>query len=356
MNIVRNIGLSATLAIACAFATTAASAQTFKISHQWRAETDARDRATRIFVEEVKKEAPELDFRIYPGRSLIQDPVSQLDAMQNGTLDMAVYPLVYGVGKVPQFSITILPGLFRNFDRAVALKGSAYHERLQEIAHENGVHIVTWWWTPGGFATKDTAITDPSSVSGLTMRASDPYFEQMLQHAGASVQAMPSSEVYTALQTGVLDGLLTSSETFVSMRIFEQTGHATVGGENEIFLLLQPLLMSKAAWDTLTPEQKQAFEAGATKSEEFFNGVQEQASQAMIDEFTDAGAEVRQLTDEEYAAWVDLAKSTAWESFQKDVPNGAELIAIAQESLSALGEPAAGSAAEKQTEPAAATK
>lgn len=338
MNFVRKLGLSAAIAMTVAMGSVSVEAQTLKISHQWKAETDARDRAVRIFVEEAKKLAPDLDFRIYPGRSLIQDPISQLDAMQNGTLEMAIYPLVYGVGKIPQFSITILPGLIRSFDRAVALKGSPYHERLQEIAHENGIHIVTWWWTPGGFATKATAIGAPSSVSGLKMRASDPYFEQMLQTAGASVQAMPSSEVYTALQTGVLDGLLTSSETFVSMRIYEQTQHATVGGQNEIFLLLQPLLMSKAAWDKLTPEQKQAFEAAATKSEEFFNGVQTQASQTMVDEFTKAGAEVRQLTDEEYTAWVDLAKSTAWESFQKDVPNGADLIATVQESLAALGE------------------
>ena len=59
------------------------------------------------------------------------------------------------------------------------------------------------------------------------MRVADPYSEVVLQEAGASVQAMPSSEIYTALQTGVLDGLLTSSQSYVSMRIFEQTNHAT---------------------------------------------------------------------------------------------------------------------------------
>lgn len=53
------------------------------------------------------------------------------------------------------------------------------------------------------------------------MRGTDPIYEGMLRAAGTSVQSMPSSEVYSALQSGVLDGLLTSAETFVSMRLYE---------------------------------------------------------------------------------------------------------------------------------------
>lgn len=315
----------------------AAQAQTIKISHQWRAETDARDRAVRVFVKAVNERAPDLKFRIYPGRSLIQDPVAQFDAMQAGTLEMAVYPLVYAVGKVPEFSITILPGLIRSFEQAVALKGSDYHRRLQDICERNGVRLVTWWWTPGGFASKDRAIAGPDTVDGLKMRAADPYFEQVLQSAGASVHAMPSSEIYTALQTGVLDALLTSSESLVSMRIFEQTRHATVGGPNEIFLLIQPLVMSKAAWDKLTPEQKAAFDAAATESEAFFNGVQKEASETTVREFEKAGAKVRELTDGEYDAWASLAEKTAWRSFRENVPGGAELISIVQDSIAKIG-------------------
>jgi TRAP-type C4-dicarboxylate transport system substrate-binding protein len=324
------------LALAGVLAAHGVAAQPLKISHQWRAETDARDRATRVFVAGVKKRVSGMDFRIYPSRSLIQDPVAQFDAMQSGALEMAVYPLVYAVGKVPEFSITVLPGLIRSFDQAVALKNSKYHQALQDIAHKNGIHIVTWWWTPGGFAAKDRAISDPTSVKGMKMRAADPYFEQVLQEAGASVQAMPSSEVYTALQTGILDALLTSSESFVSMRIYEQTKYATVGGRNEIFLLIQPLLMAKSVWDKLTPEQKKAFEEAATESETLFNGVQKEASDVMVREFKKAGASVRELTDAEFDAWAKIAKETAWERFRANVPGGTALIAAVQESIAAL--------------------
>ncbi|UEM04625.1 TRAP transporter substrate-binding protein DctP [Skermanella rosea] len=323
------LALGAALTLSAA----AAGAQTLKISHQWKAQTDARDRAVRVFVEEVGKKAPDLKFRIFPGRSLIQNPVAQFDSLQNNSLEMAIYPLVYAVGKVPEFSITIMPGLVSNLDEAVKLKDSAYHKRLQEIAHANGVHIVTWWWTPGGFASKNREIQGPDTVSGLKMRAADPYFETVLQAAGASVQSMPSTEIYSALQTGVLDGVMTSAESFVSMRIYEQTSNATVGGDNILFMLLQPLIMSKQAWDNLTPDQQKAFEEAATVSEEFFNGLQREADLEMKRAFEEAGADVRPLTDAEFEAWVDLARETAWKKFETEVPNGKELIGLVETSL-----------------------
>jgi TRAP-type C4-dicarboxylate transport system substrate-binding protein len=237
------------------------------------------------------------------------------------------------VGKVPEFSITILPGLIRGFDQAVALKGSAYHKRLQEIAHANGIHIVTWWWTPGGFAAKEREMKGPDSVQGMKMRAADPYFEAMLQEAGASVHAMASTEIYSALQTGVLDGLLTSSESLVSMRIYEQAKNATVGGKNEIFLLIQPLVMAKSAWDKLTPQQQKAFEEAATISEEYFNDEQKKAHADLRKAWEKAGGKVRELTDAEYDAWVTLAKKTAWPKFEAEVKGGKSLVQVVQESV-----------------------
>ncbi|PZP54675.1 MAG: ABC transporter substrate-binding protein, partial [Azospira oryzae] len=244
-----------------------AAAQEIKISHQFKAETDGRDRAARLFVKEVNKRDPSIKFRIYPGQSLGIKPVAQLDALQAGTLEMAVYPMSYAVGKIPEFSIFLMPGVINNLDQAMKLKGTKFHELVQKIAEDNGVHIVTWWWTPGGFATKSREITGPESVKGMSMRAADPTFEAMLKAAGASVTAMASTEIYPALQSGVLDGALTSAESFVSMRLYEQTKHATVGGEYNLWMLMQPLLMSKKAWDALTPAQKKAFQEAADISD-----------------------------------------------------------------------------------------
>ncbi|MCL4746618.1 MAG: TRAP transporter substrate-binding protein DctP, partial [Burkholderiaceae bacterium] len=263
MRLLRTLALAA---IATTLPLTAAFSQEIKISHQWKANVDGRDRAARVFVDEVVKADPGIKFRIYPATSLGIKPVAQLDALQNGTLEMAVFPMSYAVGKAPEFSIIIMPGTVPTLEHAMKLKGTPFHKKLQELAHANGIHIVTWWWTPGGFAAKDRDISGPASVNGMKLRAADPTFEVMLKAAGASVVSMPSTEIYPSLQSGVLSGTLTSAETFVSMRLYEQTRHATVGGYN-LWMLLQPLVMSKQHWDKLSAKQKQVFEAAADKSD-----------------------------------------------------------------------------------------
>lgn len=307
-----------------------AQAQELKLAHQFRANTDGRDRAARLFIAEVTKRDPSIKFRIYPGQSLGIKPVAQLDALQNGTLELAIYPLSYGSGKIPEFSAVILPGTVPNLDEAMRLRGTAFHKKLQEVAERNGVRILTWWWTPGAFAAKDRAIAGPASVAGLKMRAADSTFESMLSAAGASVVSMASSEVYPALQSGVLNAILTSSETFVSLRLYEQTKHATVGGDYNLWMLLQPLLMSKQHWDKLTPAQQKIFEEAAAKSEEFFLGLQREATDKMIDAYRKAGAEVRSMTKAEYDEWVALAAKTAWPDFAAKSADSKELLELLQ--------------------------
>ncbi len=308
-----------------------ALAQEIKISHQWAQGRDARDAATREFVKAVNAKDPSIRFRIYPGRSLISNPVAQLDAMQAGTLEMAVYPLSYAVGKIPEFSITIMPGTVTGLDHALRMKGTPFHKKLNEVAEANGIRVLTWWWTPGGFASKDREIGGPDTVKGLSMRAADPTFEVMLKAAGASVHNMPSTEIYPALQSGVLNSTLTSAETFVSMRIYEQTKHATVGGDYTLWMLLQPLVIAKSAWDKLTPAQQKIFEEAADVSDKWFTENQQDVVGKMKEAFEKAGAKVRPLQKAEYDAWVALAKTTSWPEYEKVAPKGKELLSLIQQ-------------------------
>jgi len=323
----RKVGAALALA---ALSAGAAQAQELKISHQWKANVDGRDRAARVFVEEVTKLDPGIKFRIYPAQSLGIKPVAQLDALQNGTLEMAIFPMSYAVGKAPEFSITIMPGTIANLDHAMRMRGTPFAKKLQEVAHANGIHIVSWWWTPGGFASKEREISGPASVAGMKMRAADPTFETMLKAAGASVVSIPSTEIYPSLQSGVLSATLTSAETFVSMRLYEQTRFATVGG-NDLWMLMQPLVMSKQHWDKLTPKQQQIFEQAAAKSDEFFLGLQREATQKMVDAYVKAGAKVRQLSKGEFDEWVALAKKTSWPEFESKSPAAKELLTLIQQ-------------------------
>ena len=112
------------------------------------------------------------------------------------------------------------------------------------------------------------------------------------------------------------------------MRIYEQTKFATVGGDYTLWWLLQPLVMSKAAWDKLTPAQRKIFEEAADKSDKYFADGQREAVTRMVDAYTKAGAKVRALTKAEFDAWIDLAKKTSWPEFVAKSADAKQLLEL----------------------------
>ena len=293
-----------------------ARAQEIRISHQWAEGTDARDRAARIFAREAEVRAPDLKFRTYPKSSLGIKPGDLLRALQDDKLEMAVYPLVLAADKVPEFSLAGLPALVPNFAAAQALKNSEIYDMLQAIAEENGFRILALLWNPGGFLAKSGGISEPKSVQGLRMRVSDPLFGRMLQAAGASVTTMSSNEIYAAMQSGSLDAVVTTYETILSLKIYEQAKFATVGSPS-LFMGFSPLVMSTAAWKRLLPEQQAAVEEAAALSDAFYETAQRDIERRLVTTLRNAGVAVRQMTREDYLAWLQLAQKTAWADYTR---------------------------------------
>ena len=294
-------------------------ARELRISHQWSADIDARDRAARVFVAEVKKRAPQINFSIHPRSALGIKPIEQFDALVEGRAELAIYPLFYGTKKVPEFSIGLLPGVPANTELASLLKGSEFEEQIQALAMENGVRILTWWWLGGGFASRAQEIAGPESVRDINVRTGDPYFDLMAQAAGADTLSMASTEIAKKMEEGALDAALTSYESLVSFKIYERSKHATLGGYG-IWTSFQPLIMSRAAWEALSPEEQRAFEEAAEVSNAYFVETQRDALRTAVDAFSKAGAKVRELSFEEYADWLTTAKVSSWEEYRKISP------------------------------------
>jgi TRAP-type C4-dicarboxylate transport system substrate-binding protein len=289
----------------------ASEARELKISHQWPEGTDARDRAARIFAKEVQARAPQLTFKIYPRLSLKIEAAKQFDALQSGELDMSVYVPPYAVKKVPEFSLAVLPGLYPSLNAVRGLRGSKLLEHLQSIANKNGVHIVAWWWVPGGFVNTKREIAGPGTVKGLRLRGGDPLFDLMLEKAGAIPVALTSDRLYAAMKSGEIDGTLTSYETFVSTKIYEH-GKFFTSGSPGIWMFLNSLMISKTVWDGLSGPERAAFDAAAQVSEAYFATAQQEAEQRFVEVFTKAGARERRFSREDYLAWLRLAQETAW--------------------------------------------
>ena len=194
-----------------------ASGQEIKIAHQWAEGVDGRDRAAQVFAREAEARATGLKVRVTPGSPL--KPMQMLAALQAGKLDMAVFPLSHAGAKVPEFALAGLPGLVPDLDVARDLKGSPMHTALQALAQAQGIRLLTWCWVPGGFFTKDMQIFGPSSVRGLKMQPANPLFERTLKAAGASVVDLPQTEIAAAMRSDELDAVVTTYESFMSLRL-----------------------------------------------------------------------------------------------------------------------------------------
>jgi TRAP-type C4-dicarboxylate transport system substrate-binding protein len=305
----------------------AAEAQTvLKASHQFPGgKGDARDEMVQIIAREVKAANVGLTIQVYPGASLFK-PNEQWNAMVNGQLDMSSFPLDYASGKVRAFGATLMPGLVRSHDRAARLNDSPFMKDIKARIEKAGVKVLADAWLAGAVASKSGCIRKPEDMKGLKIRSAGPTFAAMWQHAGASIVSIPSNEVYNALQTGVADATDTSTGSFVSFRIYEQVKCITAPGENALWFMYEPVLMSKKRFDSLKKEQQDALLAAGKKSEEFFNQATKGLDDKMVKAFKDHNVEVATLTAAEYDAWIKVAQESSYKQFAEEVPDGKKLI------------------------------
>jgi len=313
-------------ALASVFVLPAMADTTLKASHQWPGgKGDVRDEMVQILAREVAKADVDLKIQVYPGKSLFK-PKEQWGAMVKGQLDISAFPLDYASGRHPQFSATLMPGLVRNHDRALRLNDSDFMADIKKIIDDAGVVVLADAWLAGAFASKKQCITGPDTMKGQVTRAAGPAFEQMLVGAGASIASMPSSEIYTALQTGVLDAANTSSGSFVSYRIYEQVKCLTAPGANALWMMYEPILMSKKSWNKLNEAQQGALKAAGKVAQDYFVGEAKGLDAKLVDAYKKANVEIAEMSAEDYQAWLAIAKQTSYANFAEKVPGGEELI------------------------------
>jgi TRAP-type C4-dicarboxylate transport system substrate-binding protein len=297
-----------------------------KASHQFPGgKGDARDEMVQIIAREAAAANVGLEIQVYPGASLFK-PTEQWNAMVRGQLDISAFPLDYASGRHPQFSATLMPGLVKNHDHALRLNDSPFMQDIKKIISDAGVVVLADAWLAGGFASTKNCVLAPETMKGQVTRAAGPAFEQMLVGAGASVSSMPSSEIYTGLQTGVLDAANTSSGSFVSFRLYEQVKCLTEPGDHALWFMYEPILMSKSSWDNLSEEQQKALMAASEKAEDYMVEQAKLLDQKAVDVFKKAGVEVVKMSAEDAAAWRAIAQDTSYKIFAEEVPGGKELI------------------------------
>src|SRR6266849_2817329 len=315
-----------TAAVLCAFSATSHAQTVLKASHQFPGgKGDARDEMVQIIAREAKAANLGLDVQVYPGASLFK-PNDQWNAMVNGQLDISSFPLDYASGKIGAFSATLMPALVRSHDRAARLNGSPFMKEIKAKIDKAGVVVLADAWLAGAVASKKGCIRKPDDIKGLKVRSAGPTFAAMWQAAGASIVLIPSNEVYTALQTGVAEATDTSTGSFVSFRIYEQVKCITAPGDNALWFMYEPVLMSKKSFDRLNKQQQEVLLKAGKKAEDFFNQATKKLDDEMVDTFKKNNVEVVTMSQPEYDAWLKIAQESSYKEFANEVPDGKKLI------------------------------
>ncbi len=304
-----------------------AGATELRLSHQW-SNKDVRHKVAEIVANEVAAANVDLEIKIFGSKSLFK-PREQYKPLSRGQLDMTVLPLSYAGGQQPAYNLTLMPGLVKNHDHAARLSASPFMKELEAKMAADDVMVLVHGYLAGGFVGKDKCITKPSDVAGLQTRAAGNAFEQMLAGAGASIASMASSEIYNAMQTGVLNAANTSSSSFVSYRIYEQVKCYTPAGDVALWFMYQPLLMNKSAFEGLNAAQQAALLAASANAETYYLAEAKKQDAASVEVFRKAGVEIANMSPEDFAAWRAIAQETSYKKFVSDVSDGQALLDMA---------------------------
>jgi len=316
-------------AAALALAAGPASARELRISHQF-AEGDARHELAVSFAKAVEEKTKgELTFKLFPSSALFK-AAAQYDAMSKGALDLSVFPLAYASGKVPELDITLMPCIITSVEDGMTWRNKEIGKRLEQISQDKGMKILTWLWYAGGIGSRGKPVILPDDSKGLKFRAAGKMFEFMLNQSGASITSMPSSEIYMALQTKVLDACLTSAESFVSYRLYEQLEYLNTPDKYSIWYMAEPIVMSTKTWESLTPAQQKAVEEVGLSLEKKATDISVEANLSVGKVFQEHGVKTHAMTLDEWKTWAKLAKETAWKEFAAKVPGGQELLDLAE--------------------------
>lgn len=308
---------------------------TLRLSHQWPAPTgdepDFRAVVAQDFADQVNEATDgQVTVEVFPNAT-VSEPTEQYDAMMNGSIDASVFPLDYASGRVPQWSITLMPGLVRSHEHAQAWDEAEIGQAVRDSMEENGVIALTNVWNAGAVGAKGPPIITPGDVkSGMAMRAAGSYVERMLEAAGAGITSLPSSEIYTAMQTGVLDAAVTSTGSFASYTLHEQVDSYVSPTQNTFWFMYEPLIMSTEALGELCEEQQDAVTQVGEDLQEFAYTASAEDDTRVEKIFQEAGVEVVQMDDAAFEQWMPLAEKQ-WQAYATNVDGGQELLDLAQQ-------------------------
>ncbi|SCM68509.1 DctP family TRAP transporter solute-binding subunit [Donghicola eburneus] len=296
-----------------------------KLSHVTNTDKHPKGLAASLLQERVNEEMNgKACMEVYPNSTLYNDD-QVLEAMLQGDVQMAAPSLSKFEQFTKQFRIFDLPFMFKNMAAVDEFQNSETGQAMKESMVRRGLLGLGFWHNGLKQMSANKPLELPTDAAGLKFRVQpSEVIKAQMEAIGVSPQPMAFSEVYGALQTGVVDGQENTWSNIYGQKFFEVQDGVT---ETNHGLLDYMLVTSVDFWDSLDDDVREQLstivdEVTSTRNAAIAE-VDADARQAVLD----AGGVIRELSPEARQAWVD-AMLPVWDQFREDV--GQENIDAAQ--------------------------
>lgn len=278
-------GILTTCAILAAFMLAPAismAATTLKLGH-----TGAPDHhyqvASEMFAKNVKDRTNgEIIIEVYPS-DLYGKQKQLVSQAQQGLADMVLTSDAVISSFVPIFGVLNLPFLFQDINHVANTMDGEVGEMLAQEAGKKGLEVLGYW--ENGFrhiTNNKNPINTPADMKGIKLRTPESKLVMdSFKALGASPVPMSFGEIYSALQTGTVDGQENPIAHLLAQKWYEVQKYLSLTGHQHY---VEPLLMSQEKFQQLTPEQQKILKEEAQKIAIEIRKLATQDEQKMLDE------------------------------------------------------------------------
>jgi len=295
-----------------------------KFSHVTNTDKHPKGIAASLLAERVNKEMNgKACMEVFPNSSLYDDD-KVLEAMLNGDVQLAAPSLSKFETFTKKFRLFDLPFVFEDINAVDRYQNSEDGQKLLTSMQKKGLLGLAYWHNGMKQLSAKKPLLMPEDAKGLKFRVqqSDVLVAQF-EALGAIPQKMAFSEVYGALQTGVVDGQENTWSNIYGQKFFEVQDGVTETNHGIIDYLL---VTNDKWWQGLDEDVRTQLSTIVKEVTEARNGESTAVNEQNKELIIKAGSEVRQLTAEQRKAWVDAMKPV-WEKFEGDI--GADVIKAA---------------------------
>ena len=304
---IRGIVAGALVALALSTAPAWAADIIIKFSHVVAPDTP-KGKAANKFKELAKKYTNgKVEVDVYPNSQLYKDK-EELEALQLGAVQMLAPSLAkFGPLGVKEFEAFDLPFLFKDRDALHRVTNGQMGKDLLAKLEDKDIKGLAYWDNGFKIMSANSPLKTPDDFIGLKMRIqSSKVLVAQMQALGAVPQVMAFSEVYQALQTGVVDGTENPPSNMYTQRIHEVQKYATVSDHG---YLGYAVIVNKTFWAELPADIRQELEKAMAEATDYANSIAQEENDKALQAMKDSGkTQFHDLTNDERAQWIAALK------------------------------------------------